>query len=226
MTERMNNRAGTRVCQSELVNDDIMQVDVRKTVIERMGLESDPGRLKVLANLPYNITTKCLKFMLKQSDLYSELFFMVQDEVAKRLVPEKPEGTGYRAMTVFVHQYSKPNYKFLIKKEKYYPVPKVDGALVQFVLKKEEERTNLENEKQYLQFINLAFTQRRKSLKNSAQSMYKSEIIIEALEQCGIDPKARVQELDFAQTHQVFAKAMQLHEQSKQQNQTSEATLQ
>eukprot|EP01024_Parvocaulis_polyphysoides_P067839 TRINITY_DN8185_c0_g1_i1.p1 TRINITY_DN8185_c0_g1~~TRINITY_DN8185_c0_g1_i1.p1 ORF type:complete len:351 (-),score=60.60 TRINITY_DN8185_c0_g1_i1:25-1077(-) len=186
-----------------VVNDDILKVDVKKLLQENFQLEN-PGRVKIIANLPYNITTNCLKKLLVQSDKFSELFFMLQDEVAQRLVPDKPVGTGYRAMTIFVHQYSFPNYKFLIQKEKYYPVPKVNGALVQFTLKTPDERNNFENEKKYLQFVTLAFQQRRKSLKNSVQQMFPTNLVESVLEECGLSPMSRIQELNFEQTHQVF----------------------
>eukprot|EP01023_Acetabularia_acetabulum_P066783 TRINITY_DN9070_c0_g1_i1.p1 TRINITY_DN9070_c0_g1~~TRINITY_DN9070_c0_g1_i1.p1 ORF type:complete len:327 (+),score=26.38 TRINITY_DN9070_c0_g1_i1:156-1136(+) len=191
-----------------VVNNDILNVDVKQLLQENMSLEN-PGRVKVIANLPYNITTSCLRKMLVQPSQFSDLFFMLQDEVAQRLVPDKPEGSGYRAMTIFVHQYSNPKYKFLIQKEKYYPIPKVNGALVQFSLKSEDERLNLGNEQQYMKFVTLAFQQRRKSLKNAVQQMFKDNVVEMALQECELNPRARIQELSFQQTHKVFELARQ-----------------
>eukprot|EP01026_Neomeris_dumetosa_P050267 TRINITY_DN4403_c0_g1_i3.p2 TRINITY_DN4403_c0_g1~~TRINITY_DN4403_c0_g1_i3.p2 ORF type:complete len:211 (-),score=16.51 TRINITY_DN4403_c0_g1_i3:416-1048(-) len=198
-----------------VVNEDVLEADIPKLLSERFGV-NEPQRVKVIANLPYNITSECLKKMLTQSDQFSVLYFMLQDDVAQRLVPTKPAGSGYRAMTVFTHHYSQPKYLFKISKEKYYPEPQVDGALVRFVLKTESERINQENEKRFLQFINLGFQQKRKTLKNSVKGIFPSDITEAALEKSGVNREARIQELSFEQTHQVFAFAQSLLQEKKQ----------
>lgn len=94
--------------------------------------------VQVVSNLPYNITTPCLQRLLPMSALFSHLFFMIQDEVAKRLCMRKPGSSEYRAMTIVVQYFSDPQYMLKISKGVYYPQPKVDGALVDFALKSED----------------------------------------------------------------------------------------
>lgn len=96
-------------------------------------------RIRVVSNLPYNITTPCLQRLLPKSDLFSNLFFMIQDEVARRLCLRKPGASEYRAMTIVAQFFSNPQYLLKISKGVYHPQPKVDGALVDFAIKSEND---------------------------------------------------------------------------------------
>jgi 16S rRNA A1518/A1519 N6-dimethyltransferase RsmA/KsgA/DIM1 with predicted DNA glycosylase/AP lyase activity len=76
------------------------------------GLRQPNRRVKVVANLPYNITKDFLLALLPQGSLISELSIMIQEEVAQRLVDPTPSRADYRAMSVITHYYSKPVYRF------------------------------------------------------------------------------------------------------------------
>jgi hypothetical protein len=78
-----------------------------------------------------------------------------QEEVAQRLVNGTPGQKDYRAMSVFTRFYSRPVYHFLIPKEKYFPVPGVDGALVTFLLRPEGKRPNVPSERRFIKMVRL-----------------------------------------------------------------------
>lgn len=70
------------------------------------------GKVRVVANLPYNITKEFLLALLPQGGIVSELSIMIQEEVAQRLVDPTPSRPDYRAMSVITHYYSRPVYRF------------------------------------------------------------------------------------------------------------------
>eukprot|EP00878_Enallax_costatus_P015008 GHUV01015715.1.p1 GENE.GHUV01015715.1~~GHUV01015715.1.p1 ORF type:complete len:198 (+),score=63.02 GHUV01015715.1:821-1414(+) len=76
------------------------------------GQSPSKRKVKVVANLPYNITKDFLLSLLPQGDVVSELSIMIQEEVAQRLVDPTPSRPDYRAMSVITHYYSKPVYRF------------------------------------------------------------------------------------------------------------------
>lgn len=77
----------------------------------------------------------------------------LQEEVAQRLVDATPSRKDYRAMSVFTHFYSQPLYRFRIPKEKYFPVPGVDGALVTFRLRPPGQRLPVPDERGFIQMV-------------------------------------------------------------------------
>lgn len=117
-----------------------------------------PRQVRVVSNLPYNLTTSCLQLLLPMSHRFSQLFFMIQDEVAKRVSMQDPGPSEYRAMTVYCQFYSDPIYKLKISKGAYYPQPKVDGALVEFTLKQEQERGLLKDDTEFITMVSLRST--------------------------------------------------------------------
>lgn len=152
-------------------------------------------RVKVVANLPYNITTDILKILLPMGDAVSHIAFMLQDEVAQRLVSTKPEGSQYRAMTVIAHHYSRPSYEFKIDRQCYFPVPQVHGALAVFALKTAAQRSPVPNEREFMSFIRQSFNSKRKMLANALQPLWQREEVAEALGDLGLNPQARAQDL-------------------------------
>lgn len=199
----------------ELVNGDVLHEDMGQ-ILDRMAAQnrsqSEPqssiaddrpqsshANIKVLANLPYNITTDFLKLMLSKGSQLPELSIMIQEEVAQRLVSPAPDRWEYRAMSVFVHFYSDPRYCFRIPREKYFPVPGVDGALVTFRLRPPADRPAVPSEPDFLKLVNRAFSTRRKMLRNCLKPLYSPEEVTAALERLTINPLVRAQELSVAQ---------------------------
>lgn len=174
------------------------------------------GSLKVVANLPYNITKDFLKATLPLGGTVAELSIMIQHEVAERLVDPTPGRPDYRAMSIYTHYYSSPKYRralaggggctelravvvclcapeawaassaspppralatcrLRIPRQKYFPVPGVDGALVTFRLAPPSKRLEVPSERSFHALVTKAFSERRKMMRNSMQPLFSSQ---------------------------------------------------
>lgn len=159
-------------------------------------------KLKVIANLPYNITTPIIAKLIPQIKYFSSLTLMVQDEVARRFTA-KPNTPEYGSFTVFLNFFTNPSYAFGVSKNCFYPVPRVESAIVNLELKKPAE---VLNEEFFFKMTRRAFEQRRKMLKVSLKELYGSEIVIDALNALHLNPLARPQELSLEQFIQLHYK--------------------
>jgi 16S rRNA A1518/A1519 N6-dimethyltransferase RsmA/KsgA/DIM1 with predicted DNA glycosylase/AP lyase activity len=157
------------------------------------------GSVKVVANLPYNITKEFLRAALPLGGIVSELSIMVQHEVAERLVDPTPGRPDYRAMSVYTHYYSRPRYRLRIPRHKYFPVPGVDGALVTFALAPPAARVSVPDERRFHSVVAKAFSERRKMMRNSMQPLFAPAQVEAALRALKLRPDARAQDLSVAQ---------------------------
>ncbi|MCC5832277.1 MAG: ribosomal RNA small subunit methyltransferase A [Chlamydiales bacterium] len=145
---------------------------------------------KVVANLPYHITAAILTRLVIRRDLFTTLTVMVQEEVARRLTAY-PKSGDYGSLTVFLHFYSEPRYAFRVSRSCFYPAPKVDSAVVTLTLKEPPEV----DQDLFFKLVRTAFGQRRKMMKKTLAPLYGAEKLMRALEQTGINPQARPEEL-------------------------------
>ena len=151
----------------ELINDDILKVNIREIVEEKMRFSE--GRLKnvkVVANLPYYITTPIIfSFLEEKMPALRSMTFMVQKEVAKRMIA-KPGGKDYGALTVTVGYFSEAEIEFIVPPHCFIPQPAVDSAVITLKLR-EKPPFELENQEYFFKVVRAAFCQRRKMLANS-----------------------------------------------------------
>jgi len=183
-----------RFPQLEVFNNDILDLTLENIL--------PSGKAKVVANLPYHVTTPILAKIIPMHERFSECFVMVQEEVARRFVAF-PGTAEYSSFTIFLNFFSDPTYLFPVSRNCFYPVPKVDSAVVCFALK-EPPKINQEH---FFSLTRTAFSQRRKMLRASLKKLYPSETICEALESLKISPQARPEELSLEQWI-AFAKRM------------------
>lgn len=146
---------------------------------------------KVIANLPYHLTTPILVKLVTMREQFSHLFLMVQDEVAERLTAQ-PGNAQYGSITVFLNFYSNPKYAFTVKRSCFFPQPGVDSAIIDVELKAPPQIADLEN---FFKMTRTAFEHRRKMLRASLRDLYPSEKIVEALQAIGVNPQSRPQDL-------------------------------
>lgn len=142
-------------------------------VVEGDFLEQDlielvPLQTKVVANLPYNLTSPILEKLFRQGARFERLVLMMQKEVAERVVA-KPSSKAYGALTVFCNYYTEAVIAFKVKASCFYPSPKVDSAVVLFKMKK--EKTPVDEEK-FFTFVRSLFSFRRKMISNSLKMLY------------------------------------------------------
>jgi 16S rRNA (adenine1518-N6/adenine1519-N6)-dimethyltransferase len=181
-----------------LINDDILNIDIPK-LIEDRGLRTP---IKVIANLPYYITTPVVMGLLEESDIISSITIMVQKEVAERMAA--PAGTkDYGALTLAVDHYADACKVAEVSQNCFMPRPDVASMVIQLNMKK--DRIAVRDEKLMFKVIRAAFMQRRKtlinSLKNSNMFFLSKEQWEKALADAGISPNVRGETLtleDFA----------------------------
>ena len=179
----------------ELIYEDFLKLDLDELISEKFdGLE-----VKVVANLPYYITTPIIMKILEGKHKINTIAIMVQKEVAERLTAY-PGTKAYGAITLAVNYYSKARIGMIVPNTVFIPRPKVDSAVVVFDVY-EHPVVSVKNEKLLFKIIKASFGKRRKTLLNSLSSglTYSKEEIKEALEDCGIDVSLRGEKLSIEQ---------------------------
>lgn len=173
----------------KVIYGDFLDLDLKKLTEEEFVDEP----FKVVANLPYYVTTPIIeKLILSKVNLIS-ITVMVQKEVAKRLAA-KPGNKDYGSLSVFINYYTDCNYKFQVPSSVFMPKPNVDSAVVNLKMK---EREDLDTDFLF-KIVRAAFTTRRKTLVNSFSNSklpYTKDDIKRALELSGIDGSRRAETL-------------------------------
>ena len=155
LVNKLNN--SNRLKKLKVVNKDIL-----KTHIYDLDIDNP---VRVIGNIPYNITSQIIFWLIEQLDYWSDAFIMVQKEVAHRLIA-KVGTKEYSRLTVVVGAYLDVDYCFTIPPTVFIPKPKVDSAFIRFTKK----RNALIEDHKYIRFnklVRAAFNQRRKMLRNS-----------------------------------------------------------
>ena len=177
--------------------EDIMQVPIE----EKMRAILPKGKKgKVIANLPYHLTTPIIANLIPLREVFSSLTVMVQEEVARRFTAT-PGTKEYSSFTVFLEFYTKPKYAFGVSRKCFYPPPKVDSAIVILELREEPK---ISSPMDFFKLTRSAFKQRRKMLRSSLRELYGSQNVTESLEKIGCNPMARPEELSLEQFLQLF----------------------
>lgn len=177
--------------------DDILTFPLEQTLIEKLK----PGQKAIiLGNLPYHLTTPILAKLAHLHQYVSKIIVMVQQEVARRFTAN-PGSNEYSSFTVFLNYHSVPHYEFLVRRTCFYPVPKVDSAVVRLNL---HSPPTVSNENSFFEMTRSAFGKRRKMLRSSLKELYPSEKVSEALIKIGRDGQSRPEELSLDEFIQLF----------------------
>ena len=177
----------------EIINADIMKTDL--TEIVEANRPADGGKVRVIGNLPYYITTPIIMKLLEERVPADSITIMMQKEVADR-IKAGPGGKDYGALTVAVGFYCTITHVADAPKEVFVPRPKVDSTVIRLDLRKECP-VDLIDQKIFFETVKGGFGQRRKTLLNSltgVRGLPKPEIA-DALDAAGIDPKRRAETL-------------------------------
>ena len=177
-----------------LLHDDILKVDLN-TLIENTLKEKNLKKAKVVANLPYYITTPIIMKLLEEKLNLDSITVMVQKEVAERLsaVPGK-NNTGAIKYTIWY--YTEPEIILEVPKESFVPSPKVDSAVLKLNVLKSPS-VDIENEELFFKVIKAGFMQKRKTLLNSLSNsnIASKDILEKMLINLNIDLKIRAENL-------------------------------
>lgn len=174
----------------EIIHGDILQIDIEKLINEKL----DKKPVKVVANLPYYVTTPIIGKLIEEDLNLESIVVMVQKEVADRMA-SSPGSKQYGSLSVFIDFYSKPEIILKVPKTVFMPQPKIDSAIIKLTIKK--QLPDIDKDK-FFKVVKAAFSKRRKTILNCLSSYgfnLEKEIIKEALSTANIDPSQRAENL-------------------------------
>ncbi len=188
----------------EKLNADNLQIihqDILKTDISEF---TEGKKLKIVANIPYYITSPILAHLLGEIDdltnknrtSISEIILMVQEEVARRIVAtEKSQGKQYGLLTILSQFWADCSLLRIVGQRSFYPAPKVTSALVKLKVN-DKPRLNLSDYSHFRKTIKASFGQRRKNIKNAlVNGGFEKEKVQTALKNLNIDENTRGESL-------------------------------
>lgn len=171
----------------EVINNDILKVNIEELVKEKF----DNKPIKLVANLPYYITTPIVMKFLEENIPVTDIVVMVQKEVADRM-NAKPSTKDYGALSVAVQYYCDTEIVAKAPRHMFIPQPNVDSTVIGLHVR-EEKKYNVDNEDVFFKTVKASFGQRRKTLLNSLGGLgfLNKDEIKEVLKEANIDEKRR-----------------------------------
>ena len=192
-----------------LLNADVLKVDLNTLIAENKG---ELNNVKIVANLPYYITTPIVMKLLEEKIPVDSITVMVQKEVADRLTAlpgEKLSG----AITYTVNYYAEASKIIFVDRNNFIPAPEVDSEVIKLKIR-QEPAVNVKNEKVFFRLIKESFSHRRKTLVNGLENsgMFKDkEQIKQLLEKMDLETNVRGENLSinqFAELSNLIAKSI------------------
>ncbi len=166
-----------------LIHNDALKVDFNEIIGEEKSV-------KLVANLPYYVTTPIIVKLLKENYNFKSLTIMIQKEVAERMNAE-PGNKDYGALSLLVQYYCNTSIVRKVPPQCFIPRPKVDSIVIRLD-RLQEPKVKVENEKLFFDIIRSSFNMRRKTLWNGVKNIGLSKENLElAFEEAGVDPKRR-----------------------------------
>ena len=174
-----------------VVNEDILKVDLAQHI---QSFKNPDLPIKVVANLPYYITTPILMHLIESGIPFSEFVVMMQREVADR-ISAQPNTKAYGSLSIAVQYYMTAKVAFIVPRTVFVPAPNVDSAILKMV-RRPEPAVAVEDEKFFFKVSKASFIHRRKTLWNNLTGYFgKTEEVKDkltrALAQAGLSPSVR-----------------------------------
>ena len=182
-----------------VVNEDILKVDLAQHI---QNFKNPDLPIKVVANLPYYITTPILMHLIESGIPFSEFVVMMQKEVADR-ISAQPNTKAYGSLSIAVQYYMTAKVAFIVPRTVFVPAPNVDSAILKMV-RRPEPAVAVEDESFFFKVSKASFTHRRKTLWNNLTGYFgKAEEVkdklTKALDQAGLSPSVRGEALSLAE---------------------------
>lgn len=177
-----------------LISEDVLKVNL-EDIIEKENY----SKVKIVANLPYYITTPIIMQLLEKRLKIDSITVMIQKEVAERL-KATPGGENSGAITYTVAYYAETKGIRVVNKECFIPQPEVESEVICFAIRK-EPIVQVKSEGKFFQLIKTAFLQRRKTLLNAVSNngLAEKEKMLEILKELNIDERIRGERLSIEQ---------------------------
>lgn len=146
-----------------LLNDDVLNIDLRSIAV------TDDSKFRIVGNIPYNITSPILFWIIDSSEIIADCTLMMQREVAQRLVA-KPRSKEYGILSVFAQYYSTPKLLFTVSPQSFYPVPDVISAVVSLNFETSRDARAVDDTT-FRTLVRGTFGKRRKTLRNGLRGL-------------------------------------------------------
>lgn len=194
----------------KVINEDVLKADLQTRVKE---FKNPNLPIKVVANLPYYITTPILMHLIESKIPFAEFVVMMQKEVADRISAE-PNTKAYGSLSIAVQYYMTAKVAFVVPRTVFVPAPNVDSAILKMT-RREQPLVEVKDEDFFFRVSKISFVYRRKTLWNNLTSHFgKSEEVKtkleQALENANINPSIRGEALsipDFARLSDALSEA-------------------
>ncbi|HCP08311.1 MAG TPA: ribosomal RNA small subunit methyltransferase A [Candidatus Moranbacteria bacterium] len=175
----------------EIINEDVLNINLSE-IFSRYAIRD--MRYKIVANIPYYITSPIIRLFLEQENQPREMILMVQKEVAERIV-SKPGKMSILAVSV--QYYADAEILFGVGKDSFDPAPEVDSAVIKITPAQKFTAANKEETKYFFRIVRAGFSAKRKTLINnlSAGLQIEKNDVEEKIKALGLKPTARAQEL-------------------------------
>jgi len=162
----------------------------------------DPAgqKLRIIGNLPYNISTVVLFHCLHYRHLIQDMHFMLQKEVVERIVASPQQHATYGRLSVMMQTWFEVSPLFAVSAQCFRPIPKVESAILR-LRPSDTWEPQISNPEEYEQMVKLAFATRRKTLKNNLKTLCSSDQLLAA----GIRPEQRAEELEVSDFVSLYA---------------------
>lgn len=168
-----------------LLMGDILEIDIAKYISKN---------IKVVANIPYYISSPIINKLIENRDTVDSAFLMVQKEVGERICANS--GKERSVLTLAVEYYGKAEYLFTISREYFNPVPNVDSAFIGIEFYKDRRYENQIKEELFFKYVKAAFSNKRKNIVNNLATLsYSKDFIKEILSEVGISEKERAENI-------------------------------
>lgn len=182
--KRVIDELQTRYTDLHLLQSDFLKLNLNQFI------DSSEKKLRVVGNIPYNITSPILFKLFENNTIVSDSVFMVQYEVAKRMTA-KMGSKDYGILSVLLEYFGNTKLAFKVSPNVFYPKPNVDSAVVHIYFN--DKRDNPEFNLMFKSIVKSAFGNRRKTLKNSLSNGIFAEV---NFSKCGIDLSLRAEQLN------------------------------
>lgn len=184
----------------KIINGDFLDADLS-------DLFKKEKQVKVIANIPYYVTTPIIEKLLENRKYFSMINLLVQSEFAQRMVAH-PSTKEYGSFTIFANYYSKPEILFKVPSTAFIPHPEVGSSVISLIPYKDSPY-EVTDEEIFFKVVRASFNQRRKTINKALQAKFDKDIIASALKMSGIDPAQRGETLsieEFAALSNSFVK--------------------
>jgi len=191
----------------EIIEGDILAIDFDtlfgpKPGSTRPGMNHQPEPVRVVGNLPYFITSDILLRLFEFRQYFETIVLMVQREVADRLAAA-PGGSDYGLLSATAQLYTRVEKLFTLPPGAFSPPPKVDSTVVRLRMTPKIDSLQV-REAEFINFLKLAFGQKRKTLSNNLKSRYEPKALRAAFEKAGVKPAVRAEALSLEKTAALF----------------------